>query len=803
MRTFGSVEQLHPSFKKAAVKSMPFAIQLSLILFLVLIIPFIALMTYTVYSTLRYSEEEIARNALESIEVNRRFTENFMNNISSSILRFVADHEFLGYVGLQKYGAIQGNVDNGIKVQKLQKELLSIEKNEGAIHSIFLLFDGADYVISTDRGVVELLDYYSLSWLRTVSAQKRGLGGVWVPRELQSSTLRDIMAGHDRDLRIPVISYVYSLNRLTTAIGGTIVINIRESALAENLNPGRTSPGPYGNILLQRDGKIISHPDGSNFLLQGRNLPRIAAILDNGNKRGYEISHDGGLELLYTYLKTDYSEWVYISIQSMAALLRRSALMIRNMILLSVSAVLAGTMISLGVFFRISRPMRQLVNGLKESTSLPAGGNEMKILSAAFSQIEEKGRQLQELLAEREKDTALLVIRNILSGDNMDRQEPVVLARIFPYKLFRVAVAVLDNYAAYRRRTNTEQRAYHRYLFISAAEAAPPHPLILRGARYYEGQIALIINIPEGYDRGEGKDPPGGEIRELLQGLKEQARSIFGTTITIGLSQTGLDPEGVHNCALQGAEAALGRMVRGGDSIIPWQDRGLERKRFYYPQKIEDRILNYLDAGNLAHIKTELGEILKAVGSMEDISYDNICFIYNQLAGVTIRRLSEMNINTVRFFSEHGGVYNAIASCETLEQINSFMVNFYEDILEYLRRDEPEEERPIDRILQFFEQHYREDMFFEDMAARLGLSYSYMRKIVREATGQSVLDTINRFRIREAKNLLADRDVPVSRIAESVGYRNVQSLTRFFKKFEGLTPLEYRLANRHAARDSA
>jgi AraC-like DNA-binding protein len=779
---------------------MPFAVQLSLILFLVLVIPFIALITYTVYSTLRYSEEEIAQNSLANIEVKRRFTENFMNNISASILRFVAAHEFVGYVGLQKYGAIQGNVDNGIKVQKLQKELLSIEKNESAILSIFLLFDGADYVISTDRGVVELLDYYSLSWLRTVSTRKRGLEGVWAPRELRTATLRDIMAGRDTDRRIPVLSYVYTLNRLTTAIGGTIVINIRESALAENLNPGGTDTSTYSNILLQRDGKIISHPDGINFLNQARNLPLIAQILDNGRKKGYELYQEGGTTFLYTYLKTDYSEWVYISIQSMETLLRRSALMIRNMILLSISAVLAGTMVSLGVFFRISRPMRQLVNGLKENNSFPAKGNEMEILSAAFSQIERKEHELKQLLNEREKDTALLTIRNILSGDNIDRQEPEILSQIFPHKLFRVAVAVLDDYGNYRRRTNTELRAYHRYLFISAAETACVPPLILRGARYYEGQIALIINIPQGYAEGEG----GAEdkITELLKELQEKARSIFGATITIGLSQTGFDSECVHNCALQGAEAALGRMVKGSNSIIPWQYRGQERKHFYYPQNSEGKILNYLNMGNLVHINAELEEILKTIRSMEDISYDNICFIYNQLAGVTVRRLSEMNINTARFFSEHGSVYNAIASCETLDQINNYMGNFYQDILEYLCRGKTEGEKPIDRILSFFKKHYRDDMFFEDMAAQLGISYSYMRKIVREATGKSVLDTINRFRIQEAKNLLLDRNMTISQIAGAVGYRNVQSLNRYFKKFEGVTPLEYRLAN-HAGRNSA
>jgi AraC-like DNA-binding protein len=777
------------------VKSIPFAVQLSLFVFLILIIPFIALMSYTSYATLQYSEEEIARNSLENIEVNRRFTETFMNSIAAGILRFVADHEFAGYTGMHRYGAIQGNVDNGIKIQRLQRELLSIAKNESAILSIFFLFDGGDYVISTDRGIVELSDYYSLAWLRSVPEQKRGLGGIWVPRELRTATLREIIQGRDSEQFTPVISYVYSLNRLTTAIGGTLAVNIRESSVAEMLNPGgRRGNSPYGNILLQRDGKIISHPDGRSFLLQGRNLPRIAEILDREEQKGARFFREGNNQLLYTWLKTGFYEWVYLSVQSMEILLGRSARLIRTVILLSVTVLFLGTLASLAVFSRISRPMRLLVNGLRENAAagVPAVRNEMEILSSAFARIEHQEKELRELLGEREKDAVLLAIRRLLSEDHLGRQEEEILEQVFPHKLFKAAVAAPDSYEDYRRRTTPEQRAYHRYLFVARAEQAAAPPLVIRGDHLYEAQIALIINFPE--ERIGRREV----ITSLLGELQKEAPGIFGATLSFGLSETGFDPGEVRGCVRQAAGAAQMRMLRGAGSIIPWEAGQETRKRFFYPRNSEGRILNYLDAGSLDLIKRELDAIKRAIQGEKspEISPDNISFIYNQLAGITIKRLSEMNVDTAGFFSEHGSVYRAIAACETLDQISLYMEDFYQDILSRRRRGREGEEKPIDRILACFEKHYREDMFFEDMAAELGISYSYMRKIVREAAGASVLDTINRIRIREAKKLLLDSGLSPAQIAGEVGYRNVQSLNRYFKKFEGLSPLEYRLANR-------
>jgi len=770
------------------MKSVPFAVQLSLIVFLILIIPFVILMSYTGFTTLRYSEVEIARSSLEHIELNRRFTENFMNNISGQVHRFAVYHDFYLYEGLQKYSAIQGNVDNGLRIQRLQRELVSIARTDEAIHSVFFFFDDGDYVISTDRGILELADYPSLSWMRAISARREGLGGFWVPRELQSSTVREMLRGQDSGYFTRVISYVYPLSRLTTAIMGTVVINVRESSVANRLNPGGDRDNPLGIIILQKDGKIISHPVESNFLIQGRNLPHIAEILDSEENSGFRFLRESDEQYLYTWLKAGYFEWVYVSVQSMGVLLSRTGRTIRNMIFLSLAVLLFGTMASMAVFFWVSKPMRLLVNGVKVSAGIeePAVRNEMDILSSAFTRIGHKEKELRDLLNEREKDAALLAIRNLLSDDPLTPQETGILEQVLPHKYFRVAVAALDNYEEYRRRTTTEQRAYHRFLFISGAEKSALSPLILRGVHLFEAQIALVINVNEKIETAK--------LLPFLKTMQETAKPVFGTTLTIGLSDTAYAMNGVYQCAAQASEAVTMRMLSGSDSIIPWTyNEG--RKRFFYPQNSEVKILNYLNAGNFSQINIELENIMKAIRSTEGISCDNIFFIYNQLAGGTIRRLSEMSVNTSGFFISHGNIYKSIASSETLEQLSRYMGEFYEDLINYLRKDQ-EEEQVIDRIMACLKKYYRKDMFFEDMAAELGISYSYMRKIVKEKTGKSVIDTINLIRIQEAKSLLLDEKLKCEDIAKMVGYRNIQSLKRYFKKFEGLNPLEYRIASR-------
>ncbi|MDR2101927.1 MAG: hypothetical protein LBP43_05100, partial [Treponema sp.] len=643
------------------VKNIPFVIQFSLIMFLIMGIPCIVLMLYSNHRIMQYSDEEIANAALSNIEVSRRLNESIMNRVSASVLRFVENQDYVEYRGLQKYASIQGNVENGLRVRNIQNELLAIVKNDEAIQSIFLILDDADYVISTDRGIVELIDYFSLTWMRGVPAQRRGTGGVWVARDLPSATLRTISVSKDTEKSLPALSYVYFLNRLTTAVGGTIVVNIPESFIAGSLNYNQ-GRGNYGTMLIQRNGKVISHPDSGRVLAQSRNFPHIAWILDNGEKSGYAFFNDGGTETLYTWLKSDYSEWVYISTQSMENLSRRASRTNRDMMFLAALVLFAGAVASVAILFWVSRPMRRFVSALREDLALKDTGirNEMEFLKVAFGKIKEQETELHRILSEREKDTALLALRSALSGDMAGGQDPELLRQIFPHPVFVVAVAAPDNYRDYRSRTTTELRAYHRYLFLNAAESLCEFPLHSRGVPYREGQIAIIFNIPE-----EGKSFEQ-KIETLLETLRGRAPALFGTTVTIGLSDPCFDPREIHDSARQAAEAVLTRMTRGTNSLYRSRARSdfppREQPRFFYPQNVESKILNYMDNNKPVLIEAELEGIRQTILSTPRISNDNVRFIYNQLAGATIKHLIEKGVNTSRLFSNRVNVYSAISS---------------------------------------------------------------------------------------------------------------------------------------------
>ena len=77
-------------------------------------------------------------------------------------------------------------------------------------------------------------------------------------------------------------------------------------------------------------------------------------------------------------------------------------------------------------------------------------------------------------------------------------------------------------------------------------------------------------------------------------------------------------------------------------------------------------------------------------------------------------------------------------------------------------------------------------------ANRLGISPSYLNKLVRTQTRHSAMDWVEIARVNWAKNLLRSSALSVMEVSKAVGIDDASYFTRFFRKVTGLTPSEFR-----------
>ena len=98
----------------------------------------------------------------------------------------------------------------------------------------------------------------------------------------------------------------------------------------------------------------------------------------------------------------------------------------------------------------------------------------------------------------------------------------------------------------------------------------------------------------------------------------------------------------------------------------------------------------------------------------------------------------------------------------------------------------------VDKIHEYIYEHYKENIGRNEIGAHFYLVPEYLAKMYKKKTGKNLKDTINEYRLEQAKILLNDPQIRVSDVAAEVGFDNFSYFSTLFKKYMGMTPNEYR-----------
>lgn len=100
--------------------------------------------------------------------------------------------------------------------------------------------------------------------------------------------------------------------------------------------------------------------------------------------------------------------------------------------------------------------------------------------------------------------------------------------------------------------------------------------------------------------------------------------------------------------------------------------------------------------------------------------------------------------------------------------------------------------RTVEESLRLIEGRYNENLSLEEICAQIAVSKSYFCYLFKRETGMSVWNYLTVVRLQHAKELLENTDLKSYEIAFQVGYDNPSYFSKLFKKYENMTPNEYR-----------
>ena len=137
--------------------------------------------------------------------------------------------------------------------------------------------------------------------------------------------------------------------------------------------------------------------------------------------------------------------------------------------------------------------------------------------------------------------------------------------------------------------------------------------------------------------------------------------------------------------------------------------------------------------------------------------------------------------------------FKSIQALKTLDEYNIWMISVLDNFLGYmLNFSGLKHTYTIEETKNYIRENYSQKLTVESIATHVYLSKSYLSRIFKEETGDSLTAYINKIRIEKSMQLLVDKSLSLVDISDIVGFEEQSYFTKVFKSIVGMSPGKFR-----------
>ena len=299
------------------------------------------------------------------------------------------------------------------------------------------------------------------------------------------------------------------------------------------------------------------------------------------------------------------------------------------------------------------------------------------------------------------------------------------------------------------------------------------------------GGICAVLN----FDSADG-------YKELLKETalygKDVVLTNFNLELAVSASTVQKGINSVPQCYTE-AEAAMQNLIFKHSKDLMFYENLIEENmsgyEYYFSFSLEQKLINFIKAGDKESANEIIGSVFEKYDN-EAVEIDTIRFmVYDLSAAVFKAACGFQSGNAAKMLSEITNM-NKVDIAMLREKFFGLVDALCDAAIQNADSSENE---IVDRIKDMVKKEYRNmDFNVSHIADSLGLNATYISRIFSERTGDGLLNYINKYRIEKAKELLANQDLTLENVGIMVGFASANTFIRVFKKYEYMTPGQYR-----------
>lgn len=280
----------------------------------------------------------------------------------------------------------------------------------------------------------------------------------------------------------------------------------------------------------------------------------------------------------------------------------------------------------------------------------------------------------------------------------------------------------------------------------------------------------------------------------LTSQLHEFMQKKFQIESGIGISTLRCGPGNIPLCFDEACKASQYSRLVHSDVPVFFGDLVNLETNYYYPAEMEYQLISNLKAGHFDQAKALIGKIFELNTRDKSLAPHALRGLLFEINTTLTKQLNSIHISK----GESPVTETGYPGTETPLSLETAKARYLEmiDQISFQKMEPPVISKP-EKLASAIASYIAENagnqwIDLNTLSETFHVTPQYISNIFKKYQNRNIKDYISKTKLEYAKELILTTDMSVNEIAQRLGYAGEIGVIRLFKKYEGMTPGDFR-----------